>query len=72
MSTIEAGLVDVLCVQAVTMNAFSSPETELPWKTEQIRPASNSRKAIKDMKTALLQLKLLMILAVFAIANMVW
>ena len=32
---------------------FSSPVADLPWQTEEIRPASNSRKAIKDMKTGI-------------------
>ena len=32
---------------------FSSPVADLPWQTEEIRPVSNSRKAIKDMKTGI-------------------
>ena len=72
--TIEAGLVDLpLRPSGISDEChFPSPETELPGRLSEIRPASNSRKAIKDMKTGITTIEVLMILAVFAIANMVW
>ena len=58
--TIEAGLIDVPLRPSGTSDEchFPSPETELPWQTELIRPASNSRKAIKDMKTGITKIEI--------------
>jgi hypothetical protein len=53
--TLKAGSIDIPMRPSGNSDEchFHGPETDLPWQVEELRPASNSRKAIKDMKTGI-------------------